>query len=83
MSPTLTTHRKTLTQGGYRCIDQRIDLEFPLSLWQRGPHDYVVLYGLERHECHTRAQAMLHYGRSLFHALACAGKLKQEAEIEA
>lgn len=56
------------------------DLEFPIKLEQSTDGSFRVIYGKEVTANLTYVKAAHEFGLCVFHALACASKLDNEAE---
>jgi hypothetical protein len=64
------------------CIELN-DLPFPVRVEQSASGKFRVTYGKEVHSGLSYEKAANRFGLCVFHALACADKLNNEAEGEA
>lgn len=50
--------------------------QFTIRLFQTGPDEFTVEYGMSTRRKLTQEEAQTQFGTAIFHALACAGKFR-------
>jgi len=58
------------------------ELPFGIKLYQYGPDNFTVCYGLQSKGGLTYVEATKQLGECILHALACAGRLDNRAKEE-
>ena len=69
----MKTETEAPKQAGKLCYEE-LGLAFPIRLWQRGPDNFTVCYGLQVRKGLDYTSACTEIGSAILHALCCDGR---------